>query len=106
MTTEHHDDNKNPKDFEWDEEEWLEYCRKKGVYNGPPGGPPGLRRDEPTDVKKAKRFRELCNKYIDAYPDKPINIIWSMALESEKEPFIRGPVASKEALKIMETEFN
>ena len=52
-----------------EEEEWLDICRRKGVYNGPAGGPPGLQRDKPYDPHKAVRFRRLC-KYIETqYPE-------------------------------------
>jgi hypothetical protein len=102
--------NNDYSDESTDEEEWLYTCRRNRVYNGPPGGPPGLRRDEPVDTQKAKRFRKLCNSYIEKYPNNPINIIWFMAetiieLEQNEQPYIRGQVASEQSNYIMENVF-
>lgn len=102
--------NNDYSDESTDEEEWLYTCRRNRVYNGHPGGPPGLRRDEPVDSQKAKRFRKLCNSYIEKYPNNPINIIWFMAetiieLEQNEHPYIRGKVASEQSKYIMDNVF-
>lgn len=113
----------------YDEEEWLEMCRKARCYNGPLGGPPGLRRDEPFDIKKAQRFRQICEEMWNIKnPASPINgwgvfdpEIHKLAEEQinreeeeqvnqeskiPTEPFIRGQIASIESIAIMETEFH
>lgn len=111
------------KEDTYDEEEWLEMCRKARCYNGPLGGPPGLRRDEPFDIKKAQRFRQICEEMWNIKnPATPINgwgvfdpEIHKLAEEQinreeqesniPAEPFVRGQIASIESIAIMETEF-
>ncbi len=66
-----------------EEEEWLDICRRKGVYNGPAGGPPGLRHDEPYDPYKAVRFRRLCEYYESLYPELKCNRYTSSNMKNE-----------------------
>lgn len=88
-----------------EEEDWLYLCRRKGVYNGPPGGPPGLNiDDEYPDPKKAVRFRRLCDVYQAEFPELPMKIIY---LISEDQLEVREEKlgnAKFEALKRMYIE--
>lgn len=50
------------------EEYWLYTCRKARCYNGPVGGPPGLRNGELNDPYKAVKFRRLCSYFSSECP--------------------------------------
>ena len=60
----------------------LERCRRAGTYNGPAGGPPGLRRDEPVDLEKLALWRSYCDDYRADNPDVPEILICEMAADS------------------------
>lgn len=60
----------------------LERCRRAGTYNGPAGGPPGLRRNEPVDLEKLALWRSYCDDYRADNPDVPEILIGEMAADS------------------------
>ena len=116
-----------------EEEDYLYQCRKARTYDGPLGGPPGLR-----DEDRLKRFldkwshhvaEQLGNKvplddtnadedeYTKCYVcgmDLPNDEEYILdcsedsafpPLYNSGEPFIRGHIASENAIEFMETEF-
>lgn len=111
----------------WEEEEdYLYQCRKARTYDGPLGGPPGLR-----DEDRLKRFLDKWSYVINKEePEVPLDEedtkchVCGTDLPNDEEgdfdcgedsvfpplynsgePFIRGHVASENAIEFMETEF-
>ncbi len=66
---------------EMDEEEYLDLCRRKGVYNGPPGGPPGLRDGERKSLSKARKFRRFCADFQLDHPELPKQLVWAVGYD-------------------------